>query len=144
MTGNPSDVLAEVLAEVLVLTVGDLRWQLGIEYALSAVAKARDSIPGLTYVIAGDGPERERVVYTAFDLGIEGIVRVVDAPPDMTAVRAAIWPSLAPGSAPFVDAAVRSNVPVIACQDLPGVVRVPARDSDALARALVEAVCGSS
>ena len=72
------------MSSALVVTAGPLTWELGIEFAIVAVAFARANGADLRYDIVGDGPERDRALYTAFDLGLEDAVRVIR--PDRPAV----------------------------------------------------------
>ena len=58
----------------MVLTVGRLVEKKGHRYALEAMARLRGRVPSLHYVIAGDGPERQRLEQRAADLGIAELV----------------------------------------------------------------------
>jgi glycosyltransferase involved in cell wall biosynthesis len=57
-----------------IITTGSLIWRKGYEFALRAVAGLRArGVPAQLEVI-GDGPERQRILYTAHDLGIDDSV----------------------------------------------------------------------
>lgn len=57
-----------------VLGVGSLIWRKGFEDALSAVALTRDRGLRIRYHLVGDGPDRQRLRFTARDLGLEDAV----------------------------------------------------------------------
>jgi glycosyltransferase involved in cell wall biosynthesis len=122
-----------------------LDWRAGGEYALLALWRARRAGAdcGLTFV--GDGEDRERLLFTINDLGLDQVARLLpsDGPAGyqaflLAAVRDEAWPGL--------DRAIADGLPVVA-SDLPGIRRrltpdvdsllVPARDAGALAGALV-------
>jgi colanic acid/amylovoran biosynthesis glycosyltransferase len=58
----------------MVLTVGRLVEKKGHRHALEAIALLRGRVPSLQYVVAGDGPERQRLEKLASDLGIMDLV----------------------------------------------------------------------
>lgn len=47
----------------------------GVGYLVEAFARARDAVPDASLVLLGDGPDRERLVARAAELGIGGSVR---------------------------------------------------------------------
>lgn len=49
------------------LTVGRLHWKKGIEYTLQALSQLEIDF---SYTVIGDGPERERLIFAAHQLGI--------------------------------------------------------------------------
>jgi colanic acid/amylovoran biosynthesis glycosyltransferase len=60
-----------------VLSVGDLIWVKGQEYGIAATGEVvRRGVP-LRLAIAGDGPDRDRIVATVTDLGLEGHVELL-------------------------------------------------------------------
>jgi colanic acid/amylovoran biosynthesis glycosyltransferase len=59
-----------------IITVGSLIWRKGYEYALIAVRRVLDAGIETVYEIIGDGLDRQRVLYTIHDLGLEGVVRL--------------------------------------------------------------------
>lgn len=50
--------------------VGGLIWRKGYEYALAALGRLRDAGYCFHLTIAGEGPDRERIEWTASDLGL--------------------------------------------------------------------------
>lgn len=60
-----------------VITTGSLRWRKGYEYALLTIRRLLESGIPVRFVIMGDGPERQRVLYTAYDLGLEDCVNLL-------------------------------------------------------------------
>lgn len=127
---------------------GSFDWQSGLEVALVAMRRAVDAGVSVEAVLAGDGPERERVLFTIHDLGLADRVRVAapDAGEAIDSDRAVfLWPALRAGDlAPLRDAVGR-GMAVIA-SDLPearrivhpgqGDLLVAPRDADALAEAI--------
>jgi colanic acid/amylovoran biosynthesis glycosyltransferase len=57
-----------------VITTGSLNWKKGHEFALVAVARVRVRGVPVCFEIVGDGPERQRVLYTVDDLGLNDCV----------------------------------------------------------------------
>lgn len=53
-----------------VATTGSLIWRKGAEYALAAFKRLIDSGADARFHFIGDGPERQRVTYTAADMGV--------------------------------------------------------------------------
>lgn len=72
---------------VRIASCGSLNWKKGYEYALQAVRLAVDRGCTLRFDIIGDGPERQRVLYTIHDLGLEGVVRLHYLQPEEYVVR---------------------------------------------------------
>lgn len=60
-----------------VISVGALIWKKGYEYALVAVRELVERGVAVHYEIIGDGPERQRVLYTIDDLGLTEQVRLI-------------------------------------------------------------------
>jgi colanic acid/amylovoran biosynthesis glycosyltransferase len=58
------------------ITVGSLLWRKGYEYALLAVRQLLDDGVAVCLDIIGDGHERQRVLYTIEDLGLQEAVVV--------------------------------------------------------------------
>src|SRR5438094_280020 len=63
-------------SEFIVVTTGYLIWRKGMEYALSSIRKLRDRGVNVRFEIIGDGPERQRVLYTIHDLRLQDCVRL--------------------------------------------------------------------
>jgi glycosyltransferase involved in cell wall biosynthesis len=53
---------------------GTLNWHQGLDIGIRAVAKIRDSIQGLKFLIFGDGPTRGALIELVKQLGLEDIV----------------------------------------------------------------------
>jgi glycosyltransferase involved in cell wall biosynthesis len=60
-----------------ILTIARLHWIKGIEYVLQALHLVRENGVDFIYTIVGDGPEYERLVFAAHQLGISDNVRFV-------------------------------------------------------------------
>jgi len=58
------------------MTTGRLIFQKGLGYALHAVRLLLDEGISLRFDIVGDGPERQYVTYTIYDLGLERVVHL--------------------------------------------------------------------
>ena len=54
--------------QLQILTLGDLIWQNGLEYAVEGIRKAYDSGVNLSYDIFGNGPMLEAVAFAIHDL----------------------------------------------------------------------------
>ncbi|HEY8466686.1 MAG TPA: glycosyltransferase [Solirubrobacterales bacterium] len=146
--------LAELRAahSFVACAIAELRDSKGIDALLEAFARARREDGSISLAIAGDGPERASLEALAHRLGLGSAVRFLGATPGPDSVLA--------GADAFVNAAyaeafpytvieaMSGGVPVIAT-DVGGTaeaigrrgeagVLVPARDADALARALLE------
>jgi colanic acid/amylovoran biosynthesis glycosyltransferase len=65
-------------AQFRIISVGSLNWVKGYEYALVAIRRLKDRGLSLLYEIVGDGvkAERQRILFTIQDLGLEGMVRL--------------------------------------------------------------------
>ncbi|MGQ9698639.1 MAG: glycosyltransferase family 4 protein [Armatimonadota bacterium] len=59
---------------IRIVTCGRLIWRKGYEYALKAMRLVVDRGCSVEYHIIGDGPERQRLLYTVHDLELEAIV----------------------------------------------------------------------
>jgi phosphatidyl-myo-inositol dimannoside synthase len=57
-----------------IFSLGRLVPRKGFDLALRGVAEVADEFPGLSYLIAGDGPERQRLEALAGELGLSGRV----------------------------------------------------------------------
>jgi glycosyltransferase involved in cell wall biosynthesis len=128
---------------IVVLTVGALSWDLGLEYAICAVAEARRRGAAMRYDIVGAGPDRERVVYTAMDVGVEDAVRLHLPDRDGVArlVRADVflWPHLFGRRSAAVAVATRNEIPIVTTVPAIGGEVVAVRDVSSLADALIDA-----
>lgn len=61
----------------VVLMIGSLVWQKGYEYAISALGLLISLGHNISMKIIGDGTERQRILYTIFDLGLEKNVQLL-------------------------------------------------------------------
>ncbi len=59
-----------------VTTTGTLTWPKGHEYALQSISNLRDRGINVRFNILGDGPDRQRMLYTIRDLNLEKVVRL--------------------------------------------------------------------
>jgi colanic acid/amylovoran biosynthesis glycosyltransferase len=140
-----------------VVTVGTLIWVKGHEWALRAIRKVADQGVKVRFDIIGDGPDRQRVLYTISDLGLENQVRWLGRlAPDRvrTCVQKAdvfLLSSLSEGISNAVLEAMACGLPVVTtdCGGMREAVTdgvegfvVPARDSEAAAAALFRLAAG--
>lgn len=68
--------------EILLLSVGRLQRRKGQDVAIQAVAALKHELPGLRYVIAGDGEERERLTRLVAECGVQDRVFFAGIVPD--------------------------------------------------------------
>ncbi len=59
-----------------IVTTGTLIWPKGYEYALLAIRQLVDRALPVRFNIIGDGPERQRLLYTVHDLGLQDHVHM--------------------------------------------------------------------
>jgi glycosyltransferase involved in cell wall biosynthesis len=144
--------------ELVVVTIGGLRWVKGYEHALAAIARLVEAGVPVRYEIVGDEPadvrergERARIVATVEDLGLGGRVRLHGRLSELEVtnlLRSAdvyLQTSLSEGMPTAVLEAMACALPVVAT-DVGGTHEafsdgvegylVPARDSRAVAAAL--------
>ncbi len=134
-----------------IITVGSLVWVKGTTYALQSLRLLLDRGIPARLTLVGDGPERQRILYTIEDLGIREHVEIAGRLPPLD-VRdrlqqsdVFILPSLSEG---FCNAAIEAmgcGVPVV-MTDCGGVLEglthgvegfvVPLRDPEAMADAV--------
>jgi phosphatidylinositol alpha-1,6-mannosyltransferase len=69
-------------ARPIVLTIARLVPRKGIDSVLAVLPVVRQVVPDVTYVVAGDGPDRERLEEIARRLGLADCVRFVGTIPD--------------------------------------------------------------
>jgi glycosyltransferase involved in cell wall biosynthesis len=138
-----------------VITIGELDWRNGYEYALQAVAKvARAGIP-IRYSIVGDGPFFEAVGFARYELGLMDVVEIHrDKAGYREGIREAdvfLAPAVAGGARLDVDCAIEYGLPIISTDAAgiplssnppPGNRVVRRRDSEAIADVLMD-LCGS-
>lgn len=134
-----------------ILAVAPLEWNEGIEYLLVAIRKLLNMNTETTLVLIGDGPERQRMLYTLFDLEIEHCVQWLAGVPEagleayFSRADVFVSTSLTGPNAGVLRRAAAVHLPVVTTSgpgapqikeaDLVGLV-VPVRDPDALAEVL--------
>jgi colanic acid/amylovoran biosynthesis glycosyltransferase len=134
-----------------VITTGSLNWKKGHEFALVAVAQVRARGVPVRFEIVGDGPERQRILYTVDDLGLNDCVELpgrLDPGGVRDRLRAAdafLLSSVSEGISNSVLEAMACGLPVVTtdCGGLREVVTdgveglvVPVRNPTAMADAL--------
>ena len=134
-----------------VTTIGSLIWRKGYEYALQAIRELKDKGINIRFNILGDGPERQRVLYTVNDLELNDVVELHgrNSPEDVRRVLqrsdAFLLTSLSEGISNAVLEAMACGVPVVTtdCGGMREAVTdgvegfvVPTRDTAAIVRAL--------
>lgn len=70
------------------VTIGRLHWKKGLEYTLEALALIKNKGFDFQYTIIGDGPERERLVFAAHQLGLENNVTFAGKLPPLAVKQA--------------------------------------------------------
>ena len=121
---------------------GPLHWSLGGEYALVALRRAADAGADVRLDFVGDGPDRERLLFAACDLGLAERVRFRPPGSGLAGAQLLILPAVVDGDWPVLERARAAGLAVL-CSDLPGLrsrcrtaLRVAPRDPEALAEAL--------
>lgn len=133
--------------------IGTFVWCKGYEYALQAIRELKDNGINVRLIILGDGPERQRVLYTINDLELNDVVELHgrNSPEYVREVLqrtdAFLLTSLSEGISNAVLEAMACGVPVVTTDcggmreavtnGVEGLV-VPARDTSAIARALAD------
>ena len=134
-----------------ITTVGSLIWRKGYENLLQAMGSLRDSGVKAHLRIIGDGPERERILFTLRDLGLGQLVDLV-GPLDESKVRDElrqadlfVLSSLSEGISNAALEAMSCGLPVVTTRmgGMAEAIRdgvegrlVPPRDPDAMAEAI--------
>lgn len=70
--------------------VGRLSWEKGVDIFLPAAARVLAEEPGVRFVVAGDGPDREKLERQIDELGIRQSVTLLGRREDMPAVYASL------------------------------------------------------
>jgi len=73
----PSEKRSDSDSMLVVITTGSLIWRKAYEYALLAIRKLVDMGIAVRFDIIGDGPERQRILYTMDDLGLKEHIRLL-------------------------------------------------------------------
>jgi glycosyltransferase involved in cell wall biosynthesis len=135
-----------------IVSVGRLHWKKGHEYALSAVRMLAERGVAVTYRVAGDGPDRESILFAVHDLGLEDRVELLGACPaadvqrELREADVCLHAAVSEGFCVSVIEAQAMGLPVV-CTDADGLAEnvadgvtgfvVPRRDATALTEALV-------
>jgi glycosyltransferase involved in cell wall biosynthesis len=132
------------------LAVGRLEPQKGFDVLVRAMASVRASVPDVALVIAGEGPERQRLEHIASNLGLQGAVRLLgrreDVPALMESATLLVHPARWEGFGLVLLEAMRSALPIVATAvgGIPEVVEdgvtavlVPPEDPERLADAIL-------
>jgi colanic acid/amylovoran biosynthesis glycosyltransferase len=102
-----------------VVTTGTLIWRKGHEWALQAIRLLKDRGVNIQFDIIGDGPDRQRVLYTIHDLELQDCVRLRGRlPPQEVLSRlqqadAFLLSSLSEGISNAVLEAMACGIPVV-------------------------------
>ena len=62
---------------IQILTIARLHWKKGLEYTLEALALLKQKGVAFRYTIVGDGPEKERLLFAAHQLGLTDSINFV-------------------------------------------------------------------
>jgi glycosyltransferase involved in cell wall biosynthesis len=115
----------EVTKAPSILFAGRLEYWKGVQLALGAVAQLREYIPGLSFTVAGSGPEESYFRTLAAEIGIADMVKFVGKVPhaEMHKLYSShdvfVFPSLHDSAAQVVGEAMAHGLPVV-CLDLGG------------------------
>jgi colanic acid/amylovoran biosynthesis glycosyltransferase len=135
-----------------VITTGSLIWRKGGEWALSAIRLLRDYGVPVQLVMLGEGPDRQRLLYSRGDLGLEEVVRFpgrLEPAAVLAELQQAdvfLLSSLSEGLANSVLEAMACGIPVVTtdCGGMREAVTdgvegfvTPVRNAEALARAML-------
>jgi L-malate glycosyltransferase len=150
--GDPGKVRRELgiaANHPVVLSTGGLRPEKAYEVLIDAAARLVESLPELRVLIAGDGPEREKLEALVTGLGLSGVVTLLgvrnDIPDLLAAADLAVCCSDFEGGPLSVMEYMGAGLPVVATKvgGLPELVRdgengvlVPPRDPDDLAESI--------
>jgi len=134
-----------------IVSTGSLIWRKGYEYALLAIRRLVDMGVPAEFEIIGEGPERQRILYTIDDLGLCGYVHLLgQLSPEQVRERLQqadtfLLSSLSEGISNAVLEAMSCGLPVVTtdCGGMTEVVTngvegfvVPVRDPDTMANRL--------
>lgn len=139
----------------VIISVGSLNWVKGYEYALQAIRLFVDQGYDVRFRIIGDGPERQRILYTIFDLDLANQVELLGKLPAIevkNALRIAdifLLSSLSEGISNAALEAMACGIPVVST-DVGGMSEaisdgiegylVPPRDPASMATRLAELI----
>jgi colanic acid/amylovoran biosynthesis glycosyltransferase len=152
---SPAEKRGVLESPIHLITVGALIWRKGFEYALMALRILLEQGFNVRLEIIGDGIERDRIVYTAQDLGIKDQVQLsgrlspVEVRDRLRSADIFILPSLSEGIANVAVEAMACGLPIVTteCGGMCEAVEngaegfvVPSRDPAALAEALIQLI----
>ncbi len=133
----------------LVGTIARLVPEKGVDTLLRAAQRLRAVVPGVQFVVAGDGPLRDGLRSLAAELRLDGVVHFLGRRPDGPALISHLdvlaVPSLSEGTPLVIAEALRAGTPIVATPvgGIPDQIRdgqegllVPVGDDQALADAL--------
>lgn len=104
---------------VRVLSIGRLHWMKGFDDGLRAVAGLRDRGVDVSYRIAGEGPERQKLTFMTHELDLRGIAELLGSCEQPRIKELLEWadvvllPSLSEGIANVALEAMSAGVPVV-------------------------------
>lgn len=142
-----------------IISVGNLVWPKGYEYALQAIRMLVDQKIFVSYHIIGDGPERQRVLYTIDDLSLHdqvhlhGSLSPAEVRSQLQQADVFLLASLSEGISNAALEAMACGLPVVTtdCGGMPEAVTdgvegfvVQVRDSSAMAMALARLASNTS
>lgn len=131
--------------------IGGLIWRKGYEYALMALAMLNQNGVEFELSLIGDGPEKNRIMYTAKDLGIDNKIHIlgqlssVDVRNCLQKADILVHAALSEGIANVVVEAMSCSIPVVttSCGGMDEAITdgvegflVPVRDPQAMAVAI--------
>ncbi len=135
--------------EIVVGCVANYKPGKGLEMLIEVAARLREAVPGLRYVLVGDGPSRHELETAVADAGLDTVVvmagRADDARDVYPAFDIAVQASVSEGLPNAVLEAAAAGLPIVATAvggtvDIIGTgasgILVPADDADALADSL--------
>lgn len=120
-----------------VVATGALSWRKDQESALRGIRRALDLGADLRYTVLGDGPERDRVLFTAGELGLHGHVELAGRTPPDEVIRTLrdadvfLHTSSSEGISNAVLEAMACGLPVVTT-DVGGMAEAVSHDVDGL------------
>jgi glycosyltransferase involved in cell wall biosynthesis len=146
----PSTPHVRPSARPSLLAVGRLEPQKGFDVLVRAMTLVRQDVPEVELLIAGEGPERQRLEVIASELGLQHAVRLLGRRDDVAALMESAWllvhPARWEGFGLVLLEAMRGALPIVATRvgGIPEVVEdavtgvlVPPEDPQRLAEAII-------
>jgi colanic acid/amylovoran/stewartan biosynthesis glycosyltransferase WcaL/AmsK/CpsK len=132
----PADNRNRTTNEFVIVTTGSLIWRKGYEYALVAIRRLLDRGVPARFEIIGDGPERQRLLFTIADLKLEQHVHLHGKlPPDR--VRDVLQ-----GADLFLFSSLSEGVPNAVLEAMSTALPVVTFDCDGIREAVTDGVEG--